>query len=289
MIRIGFVGTESFHAEQFAKLSVTDESLGFHVVAIWGEPETQQRTKYLKDTYNIDTIVSDYTDMIGSIDAVMILTRNASDHYLQALPFIEAKLPVWVDKAIADSPQNAELLLNAAETNAVPLDGGSTLKLCSDFLALKEKLQSIQSIQKIDYMSFSYVESLHSPYGGAMFYAIHLCELAHMLCGSDIKDVSTCKNGDSFTVNLRYNDGKILTLVSTPEGYKNLYMVCAGSQSFSGRLSIEDCYQKSMSRFIKVIKREIPPITHSEVILPIRLMHAIMKSLETEETVLYSS
>jgi predicted dehydrogenase len=51
----------------------------------------------------IGTVVAKPEDVIGQVDAVMIATDDGLDHVRRARPFIEAALPVFVDKPLATS------------------------------------------------------------------------------------------------------------------------------------------------------------------------------------------
>ncbi len=51
----------------------------------------------------IPNIVSSPEDVIGEVDAVLISTDDGFDHVRRARPFVEAGLPVFIDKPLATS------------------------------------------------------------------------------------------------------------------------------------------------------------------------------------------
>ena len=51
----------------------------------------------------IPHIVPTPTDMIGEVDAVVIATDIGSEHVKQAKPFIEAGIPLFIDKPLCDN------------------------------------------------------------------------------------------------------------------------------------------------------------------------------------------
>src|SRR3712207_4774086 len=76
LIRFGVVGVNTSHAGVFARIFNGGEGRqpalqGARIVAVWGEPEGDARA--LVAAHDIPALVEDPTEMIGSIDAVLIL------------------------------------------------------------------------------------------------------------------------------------------------------------------------------------------------------------------------
>src|SRR2546423_1459537 len=51
----------------------------------------------------IPQVVTSPTDVIGQVDAVIIPTDKGQEHVERARPFVEAGLPVFIDKPLADN------------------------------------------------------------------------------------------------------------------------------------------------------------------------------------------
>lgn len=79
------------------------------VTHVW----TQERevSEHLAAAARIDTIVSDSTDLIGSVDAVLLARDDAENHLGMAKPFLEAGLPVYIDKPLAYTVAQASRIL----------------------------------------------------------------------------------------------------------------------------------------------------------------------------------
>lgn len=58
----------------------------------------------------IGTVVRDYHDMIGKVDAVLLARDDAETHEKFASPFLEAGLPVYIDKPLALSIGSADAI-----------------------------------------------------------------------------------------------------------------------------------------------------------------------------------
>lgn len=60
----------------------------------------------------IDNVVSEFTDLIGEVDAVLLARDDAENHLEMARPFLEAGLPVYVDKPLALSVDEAKQIID---------------------------------------------------------------------------------------------------------------------------------------------------------------------------------
>ena len=74
--------------------------IGATVTHIWCD-ETSDAEKVVKAAY-ISNVVQNPEDVIGQVDAVIIPTDKGWEHLDRVRPFIEADLPVFIDKPLTD-------------------------------------------------------------------------------------------------------------------------------------------------------------------------------------------
>ena len=132
MYRIGILGSENSHASAFSEIfNKPDENGAFkypdcHVVAVGGHyPESN---KEVFEKFGLDFIAEKPEDMLGKVDAVMVTARDGKFHPEFARPFVEAGLPMFIDKPFAVDPAEALALVRLAKSKNVPLVGGSSVK-----------------------------------------------------------------------------------------------------------------------------------------------------------------
>ena len=77
---------------------------GARVTHLWTDDPTE--APLVAATALIPNIVAKPEDVIGQVDAVVISTDDGFDHVRRARPFIEAGLPVFVDKPLATSVED---------------------------------------------------------------------------------------------------------------------------------------------------------------------------------------
>lgn len=73
---------------------------GVKVTHIWGDDH--QMAEHIAQTSLIPNVVDNPEDVIGQVDAVIIPTDIGYEHLERARPFIEAGVPVFIDKPLTD-------------------------------------------------------------------------------------------------------------------------------------------------------------------------------------------
>jgi predicted dehydrogenase len=67
-------------------------------------------------------------ELVGLVDAVLIETQDGGDHLTQALPFIQAGVPTFVDKPLATSTAAARQIVEAAQARGLTFGSSSALR-----------------------------------------------------------------------------------------------------------------------------------------------------------------
>src|SRR3954452_6618071 len=124
--RLGIVGTDTSHAGAFAKLlngqNPPASLAGARIVAAYkgGSADVESsRTrveKYAEDlrtNYGVE-IVPDIKTLTGKVDAVLLLSVDGRIHLSQARQIFAAKKPVFIDKPLAASLDDAREIARLA-------------------------------------------------------------------------------------------------------------------------------------------------------------------------------
>ena len=173
-VRIGIVGTENSHVDQIIDyLNVSHPAAGARVVALAGGDT--ERNLQLSAVGGIRAVVDSVTDLIGSIDALIVTNRDGGLHREQAVPLLEAGVPVWVDKPLAVTVEDAEAIIEAAQRTRTPLTSYSALRWIPDTEALVERARDLGPLQSV---CATGPADPASPWGGIFFYGIHPADVA---------------------------------------------------------------------------------------------------------------
>jgi len=96
----GYLSRQSFPHDSIPNAKVTH---------IWTQDQRISRQVALAS--KIENVVAEMTDMIGEVDAVLLARDDAEAHFEMAQPFLKAELPVFIDKPLAYSVDEAKKIL----------------------------------------------------------------------------------------------------------------------------------------------------------------------------------
>ncbi|MEI6875584.1 MAG: gfo/Idh/MocA family oxidoreductase, partial [Spirochaetota bacterium] len=81
------------------------------VTHIW--TQDAELSRLVARVAKIPTIVRDYRDMIGQIDGLILARDDPHRHWEMAQPFIEAGIPIYIDKVLAHNFEDYRRILGA--------------------------------------------------------------------------------------------------------------------------------------------------------------------------------
>jgi len=291
MVRIGIIGSDNSHALTFAKLFNLGQGAtapaDYRVVAIYGTDPA--RTQEVAQAGAIDWIADKPEDMLGKVDAVMVVWRHGDLHAPSALPFIEAGVPTWVDKPFAIKVEDAKAMIGAARTHHTPLTGGSTLKHALDTLAFRELLWApgARSILPLVAATLNYHAALENEYGGIYFYGSHLAELTMNLFGFDARSVVAVEHAGNVAAVVKY-DGFLVVMNFLEKAKGGNYAIAYGENgSLVREFDHTTDYQQGVINFVKMLQTRESPLPLENLLLPVVLLKAVdLSRLEHREVAL---
>lgn len=290
MKKIGIVGSDSTHAEAFAKLfNLPDKDSGeynfpdYRVTAIYGSDG--ERTKKFADSGRIESIVEKPEDLIGMVDAVMVVLRHGDLHAEYSIPFLEAGIPTWIDKPFAIDVNDAELIVNTAKVNNTLITGGSSCRYAYDILLLKNIIKNgSEEVGDVNSGILGMPASLNSEYGGLHFYGSHLAETTLEVFGHNPYTVSACENNGNVVAVVNYE--KYHAIMNFTYGLKKWYGLISGNKGTVYRpIDLAYSYNNCIAAFVTMLENKQIPIPLENLYKPVKLLNAIIQSLNTGKPV----
>ena len=287
MIRLGIVGSDNSHAialSQLCNLNETDEQKairGARVVALFGL--VPERNEEVARAGKIPTLVKKPTDMIGMVDAVLVVFRHGGLHYRYVRPFIEARIPAFVDKPLACSTSDAKKILALAQRKRTLLTSYSTIRWAKGTQELLAKCAELGGARS---GVFGCPSDPTSEYGGIHFYAIHAVETMQQVMGTGVVEVAARQSGKNTVAAVSYGDGRTATLHLLSDSKHGFYATAFCKEGVAGGvLDISDCYVAGLTRILAMLKSGKRPLGDEQMLEPIRVLDAIVKSVATGQTV----
>lgn len=100
MFRIGTVNIDTSHAPSFAEILLKGDEGRYN--AIYNDAfRTDEEVQAFIDNFKLEKRYDDLSEMAKNIDIAFIQSCNWDNHLKQSMPFIEAGVPVFIDKPLA--------------------------------------------------------------------------------------------------------------------------------------------------------------------------------------------
>lgn len=287
-MRIGIVGAENSHCAAVAQTLNVRKSCGSaRVVAVWGE--TKALAEKAAADGQIPLIVRRPEEMIGKIDGVMVDHRHAKYHVPFTWPFIEAKIPAFVDKPFSFTVAEGWKLIQFARRKGVPVTSYSSVPEQESFeKGFMGQIRQAGAIRTIDTWGHCDVKS---KWGGVFFYGIHQVEGILKAFGPGIAAVQAVKagrgNGNVAAVMTYGNGGPIVTTNLVAEGKCDFVFRAVGVKASVDYtwLPDADSYLPGTRAFLKMFRTGKMPKTPAQLLEPIAVLEALAKSIRTGRAV----
>ena len=288
MFRIGIIGTENSHAMAFAKYyNLPDPETGrmhhddIRVVALLGAD--QEANNAISKEAGVSFIAETVEDLFDRVDAVMITCRRGSEHAAYALPFIERKIPLFIDKPFTSDPAEADALMAKITEYGCPVMGGSACKYLPDIKMIKQQVAELRSEGKFMGASMSFRIVIDSEYDGIYFYAPHLVEMCLEAFGFDVKKVQAMRTGPNLLVNVQYeNDAVSLQFVKAG---KQSCLIYGSDKNYHFDIDTTGLYALEAAPFAALLHGEHASLTAEQLTKPVHMIAAIEKYMITGEII----
>ncbi|MBQ1260009.1 MAG: Gfo/Idh/MocA family oxidoreductase [Clostridia bacterium] len=277
MYKIAILGCENSHADSFLKLISSGLYPDIEVIGVYsneGEP-----AKKLNEKYGVP-VLDDYKDAVGKVDGIMITARHGDNHYKYAKPYIDCGIPMFIDKPITCSEEEACAFMTEAKEKRLRLCGGSTCAALSETLELAKAVREKEA-GELRGGSLACPIHLDSPYGGFYFYAQHLIEVMTTVFGEDVKGVTAEKHDGYLTFTAHYDNFNVMGTYLEKISYYTVSLY--GSKSAMSRVLTftPDSFRHEMNDMLDLLSGKPMKKTYESFVVPVFVMNAVLRSLES--------
>jgi len=220
----------------------------------------------------IDHVVARPEDVIGQVDAVVISTDDGDDHLGRVSPFVEAGLPVFVDKPMATNLADLRRFARWQREGSVILS--------SSGMRYAPELQ-LTAVQKAELGELRWITSFTCKSWER--YGIHALEAIYPLLGPGFESVQTHHRQGTDIVQLMHRSGVPVTLGAVHDaagsfGTVHLY----GTQSQLPLLCRDyyTAFRAQLLSFIQMLQTGHPPFPFSHTVELMAILVAGRRSRE---------
>jgi len=291
MLRLSMVGgTMIYHGKYFARMynGCEPELWAKHglggdptagrrfedarIVKVWDEKADDART--LAAMCHIPTVCDDPRDCGRDVDGILFPDDCSLRHYRFAEPLWATGLPMFIDKPLAGTIEEAEAVVANAEKHGVPLFSASGLQYAREIEEAKPKIADLGRLL---------VAQAASP-NELIFYGIHGLAMLWAVFGPGIESVQNVGEGDMDLVKYRWRDGRLGVHFGLEKGRPGWRVTLFGEK---GRLDIEvsdaDYFYWNLNRhFLDMVRTRKQPLANAEMLEIIRAL-CLAKRSKAEE------
>ena len=287
MYKIAILGCENSHAGAFLRIIKEEQINDVEVVGIYSYDPAASET--LNKQYGV-YVAKDFDEFVGKIDGLVITARHGDNHYKYAKPYLDSKIPIFIDKPITISEKEAVEFMKVLKDNAIPACGGSMCIYSDHVLELKETIAKGE-YGKVIGGSVRAPLDPDSEHGGFYFYAQHMVQTACELFGYFPRSVQAFKCENTITVMIRYESYDITGIYLFNAGVWNYSQSIVFEKGIvSGMDKLTNAASREFHSFYDVLRGEQPHHSYDELFSSVFIMNAIERSMKTgkEERILYA-
>ena len=277
MYKVAILGCENSHANNFLKAVLVDKIVDdIEFVGVYShEMEAAQK---LNEEFGIP-VADSYDAFVGKVDGIIITARHGDHHYKYAKPYLDCGIPMFIDKPITCTEEDAKAFMNDLKERNVPISGGSVCVL-NDFI---QELRQAVAEEKYGKTLGGYLRApivMNSPHGGFFFYAQHLVQTMMEIFGNYPDGVRAWQKGEIVHCDVEYADYDI-DLTYTP-GCWNYYAGISCEKGFVGDAFVTGKgFEKEFMEFHYLLEGKPQKQTYEDFFAPVFVMNAINRALQS--------
>ncbi|HXG34678.1 MAG TPA: Gfo/Idh/MocA family oxidoreductase [Bryobacteraceae bacterium] len=284
-IRLGIIGTDTSHVIAFTRLlndpSAPDHVPGARVVAAYkgGSPDVEaSRTRVDKFAAELSArwgveMVPDIASLCARVDGVLLESVDGRVHLEQARQVIAARKPLFIDKPLAATLQDAREIARLAREAGVPWFSSSSLRYSEIVSSLKAP-----DITGAIVWGPGPFEPHH--YLDLSWYGIHAAEMLFALMGPGCQEVTRVASESADEVVCRWKDGRIgsMRVVRPSTGYGAV--VFRGTKVALSDPGAKTGYAPLVREIVTFFQTRRPPVPNDETLELFAFLDAAQKSKE---------
>lgn len=285
-IRIGIIGTDTSHCAAFTGVlndpKHKDHIAGARVVAAFKGGSKDVESSWSRvDKYAAELhakwgveIVPDIPTLLSKVDAVLLESVDGRPHLAQAKLVIEAGKPLFIDKPLSSTLEDAREIARLARAKGVKWWTSSSLRY-APFVA---DLKAQGPIKGALAWGPGPLEEHHKL--DLAWYGIHAIEVLYTLMGTGAEEVTRTYSEGAEIITGRWKDGRIGT-VRTLKPYGDFGAVAFYEKGVGqSPAKTTFSYVDLVRNFVKFFQDGVPPVDNNETLEMFAFMDAAQRSRE---------
>lgn len=227
---------------------------GAKVTHIWAE--RREEAEAVAAAAYIPHVAERVEDVIGEVDGVLIATDIGSEHVERCRLFVEAGLPIFIDKPMVDNRQDLQTVDHWVRGGARILST-SAMRYAKEFLPYR---LSTANLGELRFATATTPKSWER-------YGIHALEALYPIVGPGFVSVRNTGSGDRNIVHLKHRRGADIVIAATADMYGAFGLLQLCGTAGSAMLQFQDtfhAFKAQLEAFVRYVQTGIRPFPYAE-------------------------
>lgn len=220
----------------------------------------------------IPNVLKNPEDAIGQVDAVLVATDIGSEHVARCRPFVEAGVPVFVDKPMVDNAADLKIFCDWVDDGKTILSS-SSMRYCKEFAPYRI---STHNLGELRYVSITTPKTWER-------YGIHALEAVYPILGSGFISAKHSGTDTHNIIHFSHQNGTELVVAAIYDMFGSFGDLTLAGTAGSVQLSSGDSYysfKTQLESFIQYLQTGERPFPWSETV---ELMKMVIAGLISRE------
>jgi len=244
---------------------------GARVTHVWTDNPTD--AEHVAKCSKIPHVVGSPTDVIGKVDAVIVATDIGCRHVARCRPFVEAGLPVFVDKPLVDDLDDLRIFCRwVADGKAIM--SSSALRYAKEFMPWRA---STADLGRLRYVNITTPKSWER-------YGIHALEGMYPIVGPGFVSARNTGACDRNVVHLKHERGVDVVVAAIADMTGGFGLLTLGGSSDSVQVRVHDtffAFKRQLEDFVRYLRTGKRPFPFAETLELMLLVIAGIRSRES--------
>ena len=277
MYKVAILGCENSHAVDFLA-AVLEKKIVEDMEFVGVYSEDMAAAQKLYDRFGV-YVAERYDEFVGKIDGLIVTARHGANHYKYAKPYIESGIPMFIDKPITHSEEDAIEFMEVLKANKVPVCGGTMVVFSEGIKMLKESLKTDEYGKILGGLIRMPINKCN-PYGNFHFYSQHGVQCMMEVFGMNPRSVQVFEKELTYTCVVRYDDFDVVVLYV--ENYSEYYQAINYEKKFIGKdISLDGCAEKEFMEFYELLTTRNQKTSYEEIFAPVYVINAMDRAIKS--------
>ena len=234
--------------------------------------DNPEDAKLVAKVAEIENIVEDPKDVIGHVDAVLVATDIGSEHVERCRPFVEANVPIFVDKPLCDNFSDLKIFQQWIDEGK-PIISSSAMRYCKEY---EPYHQSTYELGDLRYINVTMAKSWEK-------YGIHALETLYPIVGPGFTSIQNLGDKDRNIVHLHHSKGIDINIANVFDMIGGFGLVSLVGTKSGIQIKSNDtfyAFKKQLESYVHYLRTGVKPVPWEETKELMKLVAAGIKSRE---------